>query len=73
MSGKATGRLRMAFKEVEDRRIPCLILDDADRPSWPLLFEPRCVSLIGKDMRWLGFEYVDRAWHMQEWDCEVLT
>lgn len=73
MSGKATGRLRLTFTEAEDRRVPCLILNDADRLNWPLLFEPRCVTLQGNSMRWLGFEYIDRAWHMQEWDCKVLS
>jgi len=73
ISGKATGNLRLALKESpDDRRLPVLILDDADRASWPLLFDPRVVQMAGWEMRWLGFEYVDRGWHMQEWDCEIL-
>jgi hypothetical protein len=39
---------------------------------WPELFEPKLVSWSGDEFKFIGFERMDRAWVLQEWDCELL-
>lgn len=67
----ATGDLHLTHLTADGRRIPALQLLSADR-HWPRLFEPRLVDLSANHLRFIGFERVDRAWVMQEWDCELI-
>lgn len=67
-----TGDLYLTYRTTQNRRVAVLQLIGADR-RWPNLYEPRIVSLAAERMRFLGFERVDKAWHMQEWICEVLS
>lgn len=69
--GKATGDLHLTHLTSDGRRVPALQLLGADR-QLPRLFDPRLVELSAEKLRFLGFERVEAAWVMQEWDCEIL-
>jgi hypothetical protein len=51
------------------RKVQALTLLGADLPR---LFEPRLVALSTNVLRFVGFEREGDAWHMQEWECELL-
>jgi hypothetical protein len=67
----ATGDLNLTHRTADGRRVPLLQLLGADR-QWPNLYEPKLVSLGAGQFSFLGFERNDRAWVMQQWDCELL-
>jgi hypothetical protein len=66
-----TGDLYLTYRANGTRRVAVLQLLGAER-IWPNLFEPRLVSLSAKQMVFLGYERSDNAWHLQEWDCNLL-
>lgn len=66
-----TGELHLAYRTVRNRRVAVLKLLGADR-QWPNLYDPRLVDLCADQMRFVGYESQDRAWHLQEWICQVL-
>ena len=70
LGGKASGDLHLTHVTADGRKIPALQLLGADQRI-PRLFEPRVVELSADKIRFLGFERVERAWVMQEWDCEL--
>jgi hypothetical protein len=67
----ATGDLHLTHRTADGRRVPLLQLLGANR-QWPSLFEPRLVSLMGSEFSFIGLERHDRAWVLQQWDCELL-
>lgn len=67
----ATGQLSMGHRDASGRMVPVLRLLGAERP-WPDLFEPRLTSWMGNEFKFVGYEREDRAWVLQEWDCELL-
>lgn len=67
----ASGDLHLTHLTADGRKIAALQLLGADR-QWPRLFEPRLAALSATQMRFIGYERVENAWVMQEWDCEVL-
>jgi hypothetical protein len=67
----ATGDLFLTHRTADGRKVPLLQLLGADR-SWPSLYEPRMVFLSGREFGFLGFERCNRAWVMQQWDCELV-
>lgn len=69
----ATGDLHLTHRIVRNRSITLLELLGADHALWPNLYEPKLVTLDAKQMTFLGFErHEDRAWVLQQWDCELL-
>jgi hypothetical protein len=68
---RGTGDLHLTYRTSLNRRVAVLQLLGADK-VWPSLYEPRLVDLAADRMRFIGYEKDDRAWHMQEWICEVL-
>lgn len=69
--GQAAGDLHLTHRTSDGRRVPVLQLLGAPA-GWPALFEPKLVALSAREFQFLGFERVDRAWVMQQWDCELL-
>lgn len=67
----ASGDLLLSHVTADGRKVAALQLLAADR-QFPRLFEPRLVALSANQVRFIGFERVDNAWVMQEWDCELL-
>jgi hypothetical protein len=67
----ATGDLHLTYRTASGRRVPLLQLLGTER-QWPALYEPKLVSMLGTNFSFLGFERDDRAWVMQQWDCELL-
>jgi hypothetical protein len=64
----ATGDLHLAHVTAGGRKVQALQVLGADLPR---LFEPRLVALSTNVMRFIGFERVDDAWVMQEWEVEL--
>lgn len=52
-------------------QVPVLQLLGADR-SWPSLFDPKLVAMSAREFSLIGFERSDRAWVLQQWDCELI-
>lgn len=67
----AVGDLYLTHRTAEGRRVPLLQLLGADRP-WPSLFEPRLVALSAAEFGFIGYERHERAWVLQQWDCELV-
>lgn len=67
----ATGDLHLTQVTARGRRVDALQLLSADRDC-PRLFEPVLVALSTNVMRFVGFERLEDAWVMQEWECELL-
>lgn len=67
----ATGDLHLTYVTAHGRKVQALQLLGADRDC-PRLFEPRLVDLSTNILRFVGFERLDDAWVMQEWECELL-
>jgi hypothetical protein len=67
----AMGNLHLTYRTARNRRVAVLQILSADRQS-PNLYDPRLVDLSAARMRFIGYEPVDHAWHLQEWICEVL-
>ena len=66
------GQLSLVYREgSHGKNVPALQLLGLERP-WPLLFEPRITALMGNEFKFIGWERCDRAWVLQEWDCELL-
>jgi len=72
------GQLSTGRKEVDGRSVLYLHLSQVERkcgldaePS-PILFEPRITQVDGDEFRVMGWERVDLAIHLQEWDCEIV-
>lgn len=72
------GQLATGRKEVEGRPVMYLHLAPVEprqglepEPS-PILFEPRITQVNGDEFRVMGWERVDLAIHLQEWDCEIV-
>ena len=66
------GSLSLVYEPgAHDRPVPVLQLLGAGRP-WPELFEPRLSAWMGDEFKFIGWERCDRAWVLQEWDCEVI-
>lgn len=72
MAVSATGDLHLSYIGANGHKVQALQLLSADRDC-PRLFEPRLVSLSTNIVRFVGFERDEDAWHMQEWECEVLA
>lgn len=68
---RAIGQLSLSYRTANGRRVPVLHLLGSDR-GLPSLFEPRLVAWAGAEFKFLGFQRDDRAWVLQEWDCELL-
>ena len=68
---KPTGDLHLTHLTVDGRRVAALQLLGSDRPI-SRLFDPRLVELASDKLRFIGFERVERAWVLQEWDCQLL-
>lgn len=63
---------------MEGRPVLYLHLTEVERtcgfepqPS-PILFEPRITQVSGDEFRVMGWERIDLAIHLQEWDCEIV-
>lgn len=67
----ATGDLHLTYITANGHKVQALQLLSADRDC-PRLFEPRLVALSANVLRFVGFERLDDAWVMQEWECELL-
>jgi hypothetical protein len=72
------GRLSTGRQEVQGRSVLFLHLSSVEprqgaepAPS-PVLFEPRITMVDGDEFRVMGWELVDQAIHLQEWDCEIV-
>lgn len=66
-----TGDLFLTYRTAGSRRVAVLQLLGADR-AWPNLMEPRVVALGGQQLVFVGYERHDKAWVLQEWECEVI-
>ena len=66
-----TGDLYLTYRANGNRRVAVLQLLGAER-IWPNLFEPRLVALHARQLTFIGYEREDNAWHLQEWDCDLL-
>lgn len=67
----ATGDLHLTYITANGHKVQALQLLSANRDC-PRLFEPRLMALSTNVLRFVGFERDQDAWHMQEWECEVL-
>jgi hypothetical protein len=67
----ATGDLHLTHRTAEGRKVAMLHLLGADR-QWPSLFDPRLIALGAREFSFIGFERHERAWVLQQWDCELL-
>lgn len=67
----ATGDLHLTYRTSDGRRVALLQLLGADR-IWPSLFDPKLVGLSARAFSFVGLERHDRAWVLQQWDCELL-
>jgi len=65
----AVGDLHLAYVTANGRKVQALQVLGADCPR---LFEPRLVALSTNVMRFIGFERAEGAWHLQEWEIELL-
>lgn len=64
------GDLCLTYRTSGNRRVAVLKLIAANRP-WPNLYDPKLVDLSAGKMRFVGAERCGRAWHVQEWICEL--
>jgi hypothetical protein len=67
----AIGQLSLMHRDASGRKVACPAPGGAER-AWPDLYEPRLAAWGGNEFKFLGYERLDRAWVMQEWECEVL-
>lgn len=65
------GDLHMTYRASESRRVAVLQLLGAPR-LFPNLYDAKLVDLSGNTLRFIGYECVEHAWHMQEWVCELV-
>lgn len=71
-----TGVLLVGHKSVQDRQIAFLTVrvDYAQgfpdvRPPGPELYEFKLTDVLADQIRFSGWEIIDRTWFGQQWDC----
>lgn len=70
MARRMHGSLLLKHEPLPDgqRTIPVLrVLGDTKH----VLYDPKVTYLCAGVIKFMGMEYVDRAWYVQEWACEV--
>lgn len=65
-----SGDLHLTYRTTSNRKVAVLQLLGAER-QFPNLYEPKLVDLSADRMRFIGYERVEDAWHMQEWICTL--
>lgn len=66
----ATGDLHLTHRTVDNPRVSLLQLLGADR-QWPKPV-PKLVALSARGFGFIGVARCDRAWVLQQWNCELL-
>lgn len=73
------GELVLRRVGVHDREVCCLTVKVEPRQGFPEeviagpeLYDFRLTDVLQDQLRFAGFEIVERAWHAQQWDCFVL-